>query len=196
MAFLNISNVRIAGISACVPKHIIESASYAKEHNTADISATTGIYFRRIGDIKTSDLCYAAAEKLILDLNWDKSEIGAIIFVTQNPDYILPATSCILQDRLGLSKETYASDTSLGCSGWVYGLSQIASLLSNGTIKKALLLAGDAKRHFDPSFEPLFGYAGTATALEFNELGGGEFVVSFWDRWIGLRFNNYSRWRN
>ena len=94
-----------------------------------------------------------------------------MIFVSQTPDYILPATSCILQDRLGLSKECMALDVSLGCSGWVYGLSTVASLLGKG-ISKALLLAGDAKPRVHLLTEvrdPLFGYAGTATAVELSE---------------------------
>jgi 3-oxoacyl-[acyl-carrier-protein] synthase-3 len=118
-------------------------------------------------------LCYHAAEQLISDLGWSKSEIDALIFVSQYPDYILPATACILQDRLGLSKECYALDMSLGCSGFVYGLSSVASLVETGNIKKALLLVGDAKRPFDVSLmDPLFGYAGCATAIEYKENHG------------------------
>lgn len=72
-----------------------------------------------------------------------------------------------MQDRLGLSKECYAEDISLGCSGWVYGLSNVVSLLANGHIKKALLLAGDAKPVAAGPRDPLFGCAGTVTALEY-----------------------------
>ena len=114
----------------------------------------------------------AEAEKLIADLGWDKKEIEAIIFASQTPDYILPATACILQDRLGLSKECYATDMTLGCSGWVYGLSSIVSLLSAGTIKKGLLMCGEAKARYRGRKRlrnPLFGSAGTVTAVEFKE---------------------------
>ena len=99
----------------------------------------------------------------------DKSEIEALVFVSQTADYVLPATSCILQDRLGLSKECYASDIALGCSGWVYGLSSVVSLMSSGMIKKALLLVGDAKKRAEGPRDPLFGHAGTATAIEYSE---------------------------
>lgn len=119
----------------------------------------------------------AATEKLIEELNWDKSEIEALVFVSQTPDYILPATSCILQQRLGLPKECYTLDISLGCSGWVYALSVISSLLQNGTIKKGFLLAGDTVTKIclpdDKSTYPLFGDAGSASALEFNEKSDG-----------------------
>jgi len=172
MAFLDFKNVRIAGVSAGVPKNIIRndgSAIQSENYDAADFVKTTGVKERRISnEFTTSDLCLPAAEKLISELGWDKSEIGALIFVSQNPDYILPATACILQDKLNLNRECYALDISLGCSGWVYGLSTVASLLTNGNIKKALLCVGDAKRRavYD---DPLFGFAGTVTALEYKE---------------------------
>lgn len=176
MAFLEIKNVRIAGISAGVPKfvasnlHPLEDDGISTEYSPEAFVETTGVQERRISDkLTTSDLCYEAAERLITDLRWEKSEIEAIVFVSQTADYILPATACILQDRLGLSKECYAEDVALGCSGWVYGLSNVASLLSSGSIKKALLLAGDAKKRAKGPRDPLFGHAGTATAVEFVE---------------------------
>ena len=133
---------------------------------------TTGVMERRTSKkLTTSDLSYAAAEQLITDLGWDKNEIGALVFVSQTADYILPATACILQDKLGLSKECMALDVSLGCSGWVYGLSTVASLLGKG-VTKALILAGDARGRIKLETEardPLFGSAGTATAVEWME---------------------------
>lgn len=176
MAFLEFKNVRIAGISAGVPKKILSNLNpdtndgISSEYSPEDLVKTTGVEERHVSDnLCTSDLCYHAAEKLIADLNWEKSEIEALIFVSQTADYVLPCTSCILQERLGLSKECYASDCTLGCSGWVYGLSQVLSLLSAGTIKKALLLCGDAKKRAEGPRDPLFGHAGTATAVEFKE---------------------------
>lgn len=179
MAFLEFKNVRIAGMAAGVPKTIADNLhptaedAISTEYSPEDFVKTTGVKERRVSyDLTTSDLCYAAAEKLIADLGWDKSEIEAIIFASQTPDYILPATACILQDRLGLSKECYATDMSLGCSGWVYGLSSVVSLLSAGTIKKALLMCGEAKARSKSRKRlrnPLFGSAGTVTAVEFKE---------------------------
>lgn len=175
MAFLEFKNVRIAGMSAGVPKNVASNLHPSDEDNISsdytpeDYVATVGVKERRVSKtLCTSDLCYGAAEKLITDLNWNKDEIEALIFVSQTADYVLPATACILQDRLGLSKECYASDCALGCSGWVYGLSQVVSLVSNGDIKKALLLCGDAKqRILGGGRDPLFGCAGTATAVEY-----------------------------
>jgi len=175
MAFLSFKNIRIAGLSAGVPlKKIcnLDLEGFSSDYSSSDFVEATGVLERRIDDYTTSDLCIAAAERLIEELKWSKEEIEAIIFVSQNADFIEPATACIIQDKLGLSKECYAEDISLGCSGWVYGLGTLAGLMSGGGIKKALLMAGDAKRraNFD---DPLFGYAGTVTALEYKEGADG-----------------------
>lgn len=175
MAFLEFKNVRIAGIAAGVPKNIIsilngdDNVVLAEGTSAEDFVKTTGVKERRISqNLTTSDLCCAAAEKLIKDLGWNKEEIDAIFFVSQTADYILPATSCIIQDRLGLSKECYASDIALGCSGWVYGLSNAISIISAQNCKKVLLMAGDAKKRVAAPADPLFGHAGTVTALEYT----------------------------
>ena len=127
--YCSFGNLKIAGFAAGVPKAVTrsEDAIHSADYDASSFIETTGIKERRISnDFTTSDLCCAAAERLISDLGWDKSEIDILIFVSQNADYILPATACILQDRLGLKKECYAEDIALGCSGWVYGLSTIA----------------------------------------------------------------------
>ncbi len=140
---------------------------------------STGIKARRrsSNNVTSSDLCFHAAEKLVEELGWEKTDIEALVFVSQTPDYILPATSCVLQQRLGLSKECYTLDISLGCSGWVYAISVLAALLQNGTIKKGLLLAGDTVAKIcspeDKSTYPLFGDAGTATAVEYSTESNG-----------------------
>lgn len=172
MAFLEFKNVRIAGISAAVPKHIEyaeDNPFISSDYDYEDFIKSTGIRSRRIDEnLTSSDLCVAAAERLISDLGWDKKEIDVLIFVSQGPDYIIPSTACVLQDRLGLSKECYASEVPLGCSGWVYGLSNAVSLLSSGCVRKALLLVGDARMHIQ-TIDPLIGFAGTVTALEYQE---------------------------
>jgi 3-oxoacyl-[acyl-carrier-protein] synthase-3 len=175
MAFLHIKNVAVKGVSACVPSAIEENSSLAGIPDLEKLIKTIGVERRHIAGngISTSDLCFKAAEKLIKELNWDKNEIEGLIFVTQTPDFILPATSPILQDRLGLSTKCFTLDISLGCSGYIVGLSTLAGYMQNGTIKKALLLVGDTISKTcsvdDKSTYPLFGDAGTATALEFIE---------------------------
>lgn len=179
MEFLDIKNVAIKGVAACVPAVSDYISDIYKWGGVNSFIESTGIKARRRSpqEITASDLCLNAAKKLITELGWEKSEIEALVFVSQTPDYILPATSCVLQQRLGLSKECYTLDISLGCSGWVHAISILAALLQNGTIKKGLLLAGDTVTKIcspeDKSTCPLFGDAGTATALEYIPEGVG-----------------------
>src|SRR5690606_31750850 len=105
---------------------------------------TTGVEKKRRAPkgMATSDLCFEAAKKLLDELHWKKEEIDALVFVSQSSDYYLPATAIILQDRLGLPKSCLAFDVGLGCSGYVYGLSILSSLMAASGLKKALLMAG------------------------------------------------------
>ena len=169
MAYLSFKNVRIAGFSTGVPREILTNEEMEGDYSGASFISSTGVKNHRVSEKYTAgDLCYEAAEVLISDLGWNKEEIDAVIFVSQHADYILPATACILQERLGLSKECYTADLSLGCSGWVYGLSYAVSLLSCGMIRKVLLMSGDAKRRVN-YVDPLFGHAGAVTALEYKD---------------------------
>ncbi len=182
MAFHIISNVSVRGISACVPSFKEDNKEiplFKDCEESSKFIGTTGVEFRRMvknSGICTSDMCYYSSMKLLEELEWKPEEIDCLIFVSQTPDYILPATACILQERLKLTTDCYALDISLGCSGWVYGLSVISSLISGGSMKKGLLLTGDTttvtKSPKDKSTYPLFGDAGTATAVEFDQNAG------------------------
>ena len=177
MALFSIPNIRIAGMAAAVPVREVSNLDYrwisVKERN--QLVKTVGVEKRRIAEKgqTTSDLCFAAANKLLDEMKWNREEIQALIFVAQSTDYIIPATSTILQDRLSLPKTCLAFDVNLGCSGYVYGLSIIGSLMSQSGMKKALLLAGDLSNvtssYRDKSTYPLFGDAGTATALTYDK---------------------------
>lgn len=177
MAHLAVKNVAIKGIAAAVP-HARESNHaypFASEKEKDLFIKTTGISERRkaSADLLASDLCCNAAETLIAKLGWDKTEIELLVFVSQSRDYIIPSTATILQDRLQLPKSCLCFDVPLGCSGYVYGLSILASLMSSGQIKKGLLLAGDTSSFSvnpnDKSTYPLFGDAGSATAVAWEE---------------------------
>ncbi len=176
MALLASEKVSIAGLAAAVPANIAHNAQYEylSEKERALLIKTTGIEQRRYVAPHqcASDLCLAAAEKLLGDLDWDKSEIQVLIFVSQTPDYITPATAITLQHRLGLPKSCLAFDINLGCSAYVYGLSVISSLMSNGYLKKGLLLVGDTSTvvvsEKDKSTAPIFSDAGSATALQWQ----------------------------
>ncbi|RXE63524.1 ketoacyl-ACP synthase III, partial [Muribaculaceae bacterium Isolate-001 (NCI)] len=118
----------------------------------------------------SSDLCFAAASKLIADNNIDRSDIDLLIFISQTPDYRMPATSVLLQDRLGLPSSTVAFDINLGCSAFLYGLSVAYSMLSSGNFKKALILDGETRsKVYSPKDRRtafLFGDGGVAALVE------------------------------
>lgn len=176
MAYFTFANTRIAGISACVPENVFDNNSYdlidEKERRT--LIKTIGVEKKRFVSkgMLSSDLCYHAAVKLIEELKWDREEIDLLVFVSQTRDYLMPATACILQDRLKLSKNCLAFDVDMGCSGYIYGLSVISGLMSSGQLRKALLLTGEIPSpnisYKDKSTFPLFGDAGAATAVEYK----------------------------
>ncbi|MBI2270627.1 MAG: ketoacyl-ACP synthase III [Bacteroidetes bacterium] len=174
MASFSISGVRIAGMAAAVPKNSESNwdCDLIPEKDRKMLIKTIGVETRRIvpAGMATSDLCFEATDKLLNELNWKREDISLLVFVSQSGDYYLPATAVILQDRLGLPKSCLAFDVGLGCSGFVYGLSIIAGLMNSSGIKKGLLMAGDVSSIIcskeDKSTYPLFGDAGTVTALE------------------------------
>ena len=117
MPFFSINNIKISGVAAAVPKNSKSNWDYEllSESEKKLLTKTTGVEERRVAPkgLTTSDLCFEAAEKLIQDLSWRKEEIEVLIFLSQSRDYYLPATSIILQDRLGLSKSCMAFDIGL-----------------------------------------------------------------------------------
>ncbi len=177
MAFFSIQDIAVKGIAAAVPSNVVSNWDYdlLTESEKKLLIKTTGVEQRRmvLPGMTTSDLCFEAAEKLLKELHWKKEEIDILIFVSQSTDYYLPATAIILQDRLGLSKSCMAFDIGLGCSGYVYGLSVISGMMKATGLKKGLLMVGDISTatcsNEDKSTYPLFGDAGTVTALQYEE---------------------------
>jgi len=177
MALLSFENTGILGMAAAVPRTVIKNYDHDQffpKESIKDIVVKIGVIERRFADENTcsSDLCYAAAEKLISDMNIDRSEIDLLIFISQTPDYRMPATSVLLQERLHLSTGTITIDINLGCSAFLYGLSVVYAMMSGGNIRKALILDGETRSkvysHKDRKTAFLFGDAGIA-ALIVNE---------------------------
>lgn len=141
-----------------------------EENELGRLRKKTGIERRHIcGDDETAaDLAYKAAEKLFAD-GVDKSSIEYVILCTQSPDYYLPTTACILQDRLGLNISCGAIDYNLGCSGYIYGLGLAKGLIESGQVKNVLLLTAETYSKYihpnDGTVRPLFGDAATATLI-------------------------------
>lgn len=177
MSQSEIKNCRIAGISSCVPADIynnVEDTSQFPKEDVKKVVSLAGIIERHICDDSTcsSDLCYQSAEDIIEKLGWDKDTIDGLIFITQTPDYFLPSTSCVLHERLGLSDNCAAFDIGLGCSGYPYGI-WMAAMMLNSNHKRILVLHGETPSRFtspdDRVTSLLFGDAGSATALEYDE---------------------------
>lgn len=177
MALGTIKDVGIKGIACAVPTNKVETASFAQRFGSANVSQfekMTGIASRNICSMQqcVSDLCFIAAMNLLNKIDWAPLTVDALLFVSGTPDYKLPATSCILQHRLGLSEDCIAMDINLGCSGYVYGLWLAATLISS-RVKRVLLLVGNQTNiNIDPndaSVAMLFGDAGSATAVEYEE---------------------------
>lgn len=177
MAFLKVSNVAIRGISACVPPYVEENREipFYTAEEAEKVIETTGVERKHIvkDGITASDLCLKAAEKLINELKWERESIDAICYVTQTPDYLNQPTGFVIHDKMNLSADCMVLDLFHGCPGWVVGLNTLSSLMSSGSIKRALLLDGDNVTlemiALDRESRPLFGDCGTVTALEFDE---------------------------
>lgn len=177
MAILNYNGIGITALSAAVPQHVIKNYEYTEyfpAEQVKEVVDKVGIFERRFADSETcsSDLCFAAAEKLFEDNNIDRSEIDLIIFISQTPDYRMPATSIILQHRLGLSESCIAFDINLGCSAFLYGMSVVYSMMQSGNIRKALILDGETRsKVYSPKDRRsafIFGDGGVAALVERN----------------------------
>lgn len=185
MALMTFNGVGITAIAGAVPHTVIDNYKYTRyfpEDQVKEVVDKVGIYERRFADENTcsSDLCFAAAERLIEDNNIDRSEIDLLVFISQTPDYRMPATSVLLQDRLRLPNSVIAFDINLGCSAFIYGLSVVFSMMGNKGIRKALLLDGETRsKVYSPKDRRsafLFGDGGVAALIERDEKFGNSFI--------------------
>jgi 3-oxoacyl-[acyl-carrier-protein] synthase III len=177
MACFKIDHVRMQGLCAAVPRQTVSNMDLEllQERDRVALVRTAGIEHRRVApaDMCASDLCFAAAQALLKNLNWELESIDVLLFVTQTPDLLVPGTASQLQQRLGLGNHVLAIDVNQGCAGYVYGLSIASAMLSAGHLRRALLLVGDTITHTlspeDKSTVPIFSDAGSATALAYDE---------------------------
>jgi 3-oxoacyl-[acyl-carrier-protein] synthase-3 len=170
-----VNDIAFAGFCSAVPS---QRHSFSREPGifttieAEKLVRSTGIFERRVLPLHlcASDMCVAAATDLLQSLDWDPSTVEVLIFVSQDSDYNLPATSCLIQNRLGLPTSCAALDVNLGCSGFVYATWIASQMLLGASGSRALVLCGDTStRHLMPedrSTLPLFGDAGVAVALE------------------------------
>lgn len=164
----------IKAISYYLPQTIVTNKDIIKdfpEWSVEKIASKIGITQRHVAadDETALDMAIKAAENLFKQNNEAKEIIDYILFCTQSPDYILPTSACIIQERLGLDTNVGAIDFNLGCSGYVYGLSLAKGLVCAGIAKNILLLTGETyNKHIhlrDKSNRTIFGDAATATLV-------------------------------
>lgn len=180
------SRAAIVGVVSCVPKNKVYNSSFYNafsETSVNDVVKMIGVQQRHIAEetMTTRDLCSEAGKKLLEGLEWSADSVDALIFVSQTPEFRLPATACTLHSDLQLSKATIAFDINLGCSGYPYALWLGMTMVQSGAAKRVLLAVGDTISKIvnpnDRSTALLFGDAGTVTAIEASPAGEAFFIL-------------------
>lgn len=187
MAIVRYKNVGIKAVSACVPKNVSSNYELGDLFDSGYLEKlvnSIGIKEKRIADkeVCASDLCLEAARQLLSDNKIDPASIDMLLFLTQTPDYIVPATAPILQHRLGLPDTVACMDLSLACSGFIYALSAAFAYASVNGINRVLLLVGDTfSKVVNPRDKvnyPLYGDAGTACLVEKGDYAESCFILT------------------
>jgi 3-oxoacyl-[acyl-carrier-protein] synthase-3 len=176
------SLARLSGIAAYLPEGVLDNPALAArfpEWPAERIEEKLGIRERRIAaaDECASDLAVKAAEALFASTGVARGEVDYLLVCTQSPDYLLPTTACLVQDRLGLPKSVGALDFNLGCSGYVYGLGLAKGLVESGQARRVLLITSETySKHLeadDKNVRTLFGDGAAASWVVADEAGGG-----------------------
>lgn len=181
-------NAKITHIEYYLPERIVTNRDLAKDNPGWDfklIEPKTGVLSRHIAAAgeSASDLAVRAAEQLFKRVNVDRDSIDALLFCTQSPDYALPTTACIIQEKLKLSTGTAAFDFNLGCSGYIYGLAVAGAMVNAGISNKVLLLCAETYSKYispdDRTSRTVFGDGGSATIIAPSKDAGmlGPFVL-------------------
>jgi 3-oxoacyl-[acyl-carrier-protein] synthase-3 len=167
---------RIHNIAYYLPETILTNNQLEKEFPewTAEkVEEKTGIRSRHIaGENETAlDMAFQAAQKVLLGY---EKPIEMLLFCTQSPDYILPTSACILQDKLGLPRTTGALDFNLGCSGYIYGLAMAKGFINSGITSNILLVTSETySKHIHPldkGNRTIFGDGASATIVEKSDI--------------------------
>jgi len=167
----------IKALSYYLPEKVVTNEDLVKqfpEWSVNKIISKIGIVERHIAadDETAGDMAIKAAEILFEEYSIDRSSIDYVILVTQSPDYFLPTTACVIQDKLGLSTSIGAIDVNLGCSGFIYGLSLAKGLVMGEMAENVLLLTSETySKHIHPKDKgnkTIFGDAAAATLISTN----------------------------
>lgn len=191
--------VKIGHTEYHLPERIVTNKDLSLENPDWDfrsIESKTGIFCRHIAekDEKASDLAVYAAEKIFQKGNAERNSIDTLLFCSQSPDFLLPTTACIIQEKLKLKSSTAAFDINLGCSGYIYGLAIASAMIKARISEKVLLLCADTYSKYisvtDRTSRTVFGDGGSATIIECsnNEKSIGPFILGSdgkgWDKII------------
>ncbi len=147
---VTLSNLKISHIAAGLPQKVVPMSEYEvffTEKEIKRIRKSTGVESVHMADEDkcTSDYAAMLAGRLMKETGLSGSDFDGIVLISQTPDYPVPATSVILQDRLGLPQSAVAFDINYGCSGYIYGLYQAALLISSGSCRRVLIFTGDTQ---------------------------------------------------
>lgn len=187
MAIFRYNDVGMTAIAACVPLKRVSNrnlTSVMRQEEVDKLIGSIGIEERRHADadVTSSDLCFKAADKLLIDNDIDRDTIDMLLFLTLTPDYVSPPTSCVLQHSLGLPESCATMDISLACSGFIYGLSTAYAYASLPSVNRVLLLVGETMSKLanprDMVNYPLYGDAGTACLVEKGDFGEATFLLT------------------
>lgn len=181
MALLKFNNIGLKAIAATVPHKVVKTSSLTEFYSEDEIKkfiAATGVEERRFADpdVCASDLCYRAACQIFDETDINRKDIDALFFISQTPDYKIPGTSGILQDKLGLSKDTIVYDINMSCSGFIHGLLMAYSFLLQPDINNVMIMIGETLTKMislqDKGTGKLLGDAGTVAVLGKGEQYG------------------------
>lgn len=184
MALLKFNNIGIRAISATVPHKVVKTTSltnYYSEEEIEKFVSATGVEERRFADkdMCASDLCFRSACQIFDETDIKREDIDALFFISQTPDYKIPGTSIILQEKLGLSKETIVYDVNMSCSGFIHGLLMAYEFLLHPHIRNVMIMVGDTLTKMisiqDKGTGKLLGDAGTVAVIGKGEQYGDSF---------------------
>ena len=175
----------IKALSYYLPPTVVTNEQLQEQMPKCEVSKIAkgiGVSVRHIAndDITAGDMAVEAAKKMFAEYEIKPGDVDFVIFATQTQDHFLPATACLIQNRLGIPTSAGAFDFDLGCSGYVYGLAMANSFVGSGLAKNVLLLTGDTLTrlmHNEDNNRILFGDAGSATLISengFAEIGNFE----------------------
>lgn len=177
----------IKGISYYLPEKVVTNEELIKEFpewSVDKVAKKVGVYSRHIaGENETAgDMAEKAALRLFDEYKISPSEIDFVLLCTQSPDYFLPSTACILQNRLGIPTTAGAFDYNLGCSGCVYGMAMAKGLIAGGIAKNVLLLTAETYNKYlhpsDKSNRSIFGDGAAACLISTEGIAEiGEFSL-------------------